>query len=120
MWLLGIILLKYRMLKNRRVDFVRSLLPLLDPLIPLSAPLLPSPALFLHYLPVLQDMVEWEDVLEADKKATLARGEVWISRKTGRPIRSAQGGEPEERYLMDVEEDGLQAARNSRLPLWLT
>lgn len=103
-----------------RTRYVRSLLPLLGPLIPLAAPLLPSAALFVHYVPMLQGVIEWEDVWEASKVAALSQGETWISRKTGRPIRLTQGSEQEERYLSDLEEAGLEAARSSRLPLWKT
>lgn len=62
-------------------------------------------------MPILQSIVEADDVLEAEEEAAVARGESRINRKTGRPRR---GGEAYERYLVQ-ETDALEAARGSRL-----
>jgi len=90
-------------------------LPLLDPLIPLSAPLLPAPPLFTLYMPVLQDMVERDDVLEILEEDALARGEGLVNRKTGRPKRATVGGGLGYGRYLDQDTTALQAARESRL-----
>ena len=95
--------------------YARSLLPILDPLIPLSAPLLPTPTLFTLYMPVLQDMVEWDDVLEVQESEALARGEGLVNRKTGRPKRATVGGGLGYGRYLDQEATALQGARDSRL-----
>jgi hypothetical protein len=98
---------------------VRSLLPLLDPVIPLGAPLLPAGSLFAFDLPTIQDIVEWEGVRLVQKREAILKGEPWINPKTGRPSRaSARGGDEEERYFAEVDSDGYQVASTSRLPPW--
>ena len=67
-------------------------------------------------MPVLQEMVEWEDALEAAEEQAVARGEGRINRKTGRPKRATVGGgQGYGRYLDSIDPDGLQAARDSKL-----
>ncbi|KAL7419140.1 hypothetical protein Q5752_005976 [Cryptotrichosporon argae] len=99
----------------RRINYIRSILPLLDPLIPLSAPLLPHASLFLDVLPAVTYMVAADDVLEAAERAAIAAGERLTNRKTGRPMRIASwmGREAYVRWL-DVSDAGLLAARNLR------
>ncbi|OCF36738.1 hypothetical protein I316_01334 [Kwoniella heveanensis BCC8398] len=72
-----------------RTLYIRSTLPLLDPLIPLSAPLLPNPTLFLYTLPTILNMIEMDDVFERAEEIALSQGEERINRKTGRPVRSS-------------------------------
>ncbi len=65
-----------------RTKHVRSLLPILDPLIPLSAYLLPHPSLFTDTLPGVLDLIRTEDILEMAEEAVLADGGERINRKT--------------------------------------
>ncbi|KAK8864281.1 hypothetical protein IAR55_001527 [Kwoniella newhampshirensis] len=90
-----------------RARYIRSTLPLLDPLIPLSAPLLPHHSLFLYTLPVVLSMIGTDDVLESAEQEAVRRGEERINRKTGRPIR---GGGGYVRWL-DLEDEAVDVAR---------
>lgn len=74
-----------------RTKHVRSLLPILDPLIPLSAYLLPHTSLFTETVPGVLDLIRTEDMLEMAEEAVLADGGERINRKTGRPVRAAAG-----------------------------
>ena len=103
---------------------------MLEPLIEAPAPLLPSPALILDYVPIIQAMVQIDDVLEAEDKAQAALG---LGRgKQGRVMRaSAQAGMAAlakwtggaggrvayERQLYRLHGDELVAARATRLSL---
>ncbi|WVQ99289.1 hypothetical protein IAU59_006421 [Kwoniella sp. CBS 9459] len=92
-----------------RTRYIRSTLPLLDPLIPLSAPLLPNPSLFLYTLPTILGMIEADDLLERAEDVALAHGEERINRKTGRPVRSKGKGAHDQgymRYLADLGVEG--------------
>ena len=67
-------------------------------------------------MPVLRDMVEWDDTYQAMEEQAVARGEGRVNRKTGRPKRTTVGGgQGYGRYLDNIEEDGLKAARDSKL-----
>ncbi|WWD02848.1 hypothetical protein V865_000890 [Kwoniella europaea PYCC6329] len=91
-----------------RMRYIRSILPILDPLIPLSSPLLPHSSLFLHTLPTILNIVETDDVLQAAEEDAVRRGEERINRKTGRPVRGGQGYT---RWLADLDEGAEEAAR---------
>lgn len=66
-------------------------------------------------MPVLQDMVEWDDVLEVQEEEALSRGEGLFNRKTGRPKRATVGGGLGYGRYLDQEDEALQGARKSRL-----
>ncbi len=92
--------------EHYRAFYIHSLLPVLDPLIPLSSYLLPHQTLFTEVLPVLREIVEADDVLQAEDDARLAEGVGRVNKKTGRPVRlTALGREGYVRYL-DV--DGME------------
>ncbi|WWD17422.1 hypothetical protein CI109_101863 [Kwoniella shandongensis] len=74
-----------------RARYIRSTLPVLDPLIPLSSPLLPHSSLFLHTLPTILQIVEVDNLLELAENEAIQRGEERINRKTGRPVRGGGG-----------------------------
>jgi hypothetical protein len=103
---------------------MRSLLPLLDPLIPLSSNLLPHFSLFTEYIPILRSIVLADDLMEIAEEEALARGGERLNRKTGRPIRSLTGwlkGKEENlgyaRYLKGVDKEGEDAVRLRQLGL---
>ncbi|OCF74779.1 hypothetical protein I204_05161 [Kwoniella mangroviensis CBS 8886] len=91
-----------------RMRYIRSTLPILDPLIPLSSPLLPHSSLFLHTLPAILNIVETDDILKAAEEDAVRRGEERINRKTGRPVRGGQGYT---RWLADLDEGAEEVAR---------
>jgi hypothetical protein len=103
-------------LRDNRTQYMRSLLPLLDPLIPLGAPLLPSSCLFTDYLPIIRTIVIADDALQAADQAADARGEERINRKTGRPVRITDALKREEyrRYFAaaGVSIEGENVVRN--------
>ncbi|WWC61764.1 uncharacterized protein I303_104349 [Kwoniella dejecticola CBS 10117] len=92
-----------------RMKYIRSTLPLLDPLIPLSSPLLPRSSLFLHTLPTILDIIEMDDILQSAENAAVRRGEERINRKTGRPVRGGQGYT---RWLSDLDEEAEDVGRS--------
>ncbi|WVW83770.1 hypothetical protein I302_105791 [Kwoniella bestiolae CBS 10118] len=94
-----------------RMKYIRSTLPILDPLIPLSAPLLPHPSLFLYTLPTILNIVEVDDILQSAEEEAVSRGEERINRKTGRPVR---GGGGYTRWLADLDEYAEGVARGLR------
>lgn len=99
------------------IAYIRSVLPVLDPLIPLTSYLLPHPSLFTDYIPVIQQIVEADDALEAAEEAKVASGGIRLNRKTGRPRRitaGVMGVEGYERYL-DMGKEALDSARASVL-----
>ncbi|WVQ72596.1 hypothetical protein IAR50_002154 [Cryptococcus sp. DSM 104548] len=73
-----------------RTKYIRSTLPILDPLIPLSAPLLPSPSIFLHTLPTIHHILQIDDLYEEIVEKAIERGEELINPKTGKPMRRGQ------------------------------
>lgn len=100
-----------------RIRYIRSLLPVLDSLIPLSAYLLPHSSLFTDYIPVIQDIVAADDVMEAAEEAEVELGGNRVNRKTGRPKRITAGllgPEGYERYF-DLSIEGLNGVRASVL-----
>ena len=94
---------------------MRSLLPLLDPLIPLGSPLLPASSVFTDILPVIRSIVAADDVLQAEAEAAVERGEDRFNRRTGRPVRVTDALKREEypRYLSrcGVGKEGEEVAR---------
>ncbi|ODO08811.1 hypothetical protein L198_00544 [Cryptococcus wingfieldii CBS 7118] len=74
-----------------RTKYIRSTLPVLDPLIPLSSPLLPSPSIFLHTLPAIITILLFDAMYEKIEKDAIERGEERINPKTGKPMRRQQG-----------------------------
>ncbi|WWC89456.1 uncharacterized protein L201_004380 [Kwoniella dendrophila CBS 6074] len=92
-----------------RVKYIRSTLPILDPLIPLSSPLLPNQSLFLYTLPTILSIIEVDDILEAAEEDAVRRGEERINRKTGRPMR---GGQTYTRWLSDLDHEAEEAGRS--------
>ena len=101
---------------SHRITHIRSLLPILDPLIPLSSYLLPHPSLFTDYMPLIRQIIAADDALEAAEEAEVSSGGNRVHRKTGRPKRTpgVMSAEGYERYL-DVGRDALEAARASVL-----
>ncbi|WVQ67800.1 uncharacterized protein L199_006005 [Kwoniella botswanensis] len=91
-----------------RMRYIRSTLPILDPLIPLSSPLLPHSSLFLYTLPTILNIVETDDILQAAEEDAVRKGEERINRKTGRPVRGGQGYT---RWLADLDEGAEEVAR---------
>ena len=106
-----------RSLLTGRADYMRSLLPLLDPLIPLSHPLLPSSCIFTDILSYIRSMVLADDILEAEYRAATERCDERINRKTGRPVRITDALKREEypRYFAAhrVGPDGEEVARTA-------
>lgn len=86
-----------------RTNHVRSLLPILDPLIPLSSYLLPHPNLFTDTLPGVLDLIRTEDMLEMAEEAVLADGGERINRKTGRPVRAAATGVADKGFEREID-----------------
>lgn len=68
-------------------------------------------------MPSLQGMVECDDVMEAEEADAVARGEGRINRKTGRPKRSTVGGGVGYGRYLNLGQEALDGARNSRL-IW--
>ncbi|KAK4684821.1 hypothetical protein P7C73_g5344, partial [Tremellales sp. Uapishka_1] len=100
-----------------RVDYIHSLLPILDPLIPLNSYLLPHPSLFADYMPIIQQIISADDMLEEAEEAAVREGGMRLNRKTGRSIRinaNVLGREGYIRYL-DLGEEALKTARGSSL-----
>ncbi|KAL1413540.1 hypothetical protein Q8F55_001314 [Vanrija albida] len=74
-------------LQARQTAYIRSLLPVLDPIVPLSARLLPDATLFLETVPFVRAVVEADDVLEEEDRVARESGETRVNRRTGRAIR---------------------------------
>ncbi|WOO77045.1 Telomere length regulation protein elg1 [Vanrija pseudolonga] len=74
-------------LQTRQTAYIRSLLPVLDPIVPLSARLLPDATLFLETMPFVGAVVAADDMLEAEDLAARESGETRVNRRTGRAIR---------------------------------
>lgn len=70
---------------------MRSILPLLDPLIPLSEPLLPHSTLFLYTLPTIQTILSADDIFETLEQQAVDRGGERTNPKTGKPMRRVAG-----------------------------
>ncbi|ORY34106.1 hypothetical protein BCR39DRAFT_518512 [Naematelia encephala] len=105
-------------LHTARVQYIRSLLPMLDPLIPLSAHLFPHPSLFLDHLPIIRTIVEADDAMQAAEDAEVANGGNRVNKKTGRAIRISAAGilgrEKYERYF-DIPIGELEEFRRTKL-----
>ncbi|WWC70311.1 uncharacterized protein I206_104261 [Kwoniella pini CBS 10737] len=91
------------------MKYIRSTLPILDPLIPLSSPLLPRPSLFLHTLPTILSIIETDDILQFAEEEAVKRGEERLNRKTGRPVRGGQGYT---RWFSDLDEEAENSGRS--------
>ena len=112
-------------LPSRRARYIRSLLPILDPLIPLNSNLLPHPSLFTDYMPVIRDIVRADDMFEMAEDAVVALGGERMNRKTGRPVRvSAAMGvfgadgmmrKPGYARYLDMSDEALAIARKEPL-----
>ncbi|OXG24665.1 hypothetical protein C366_00194 [Cryptococcus neoformans Tu401-1] len=74
-----------------RAKYIRSILPLLDPLIPLSEPLLPHSTLFLYTLPTIQTILSADDIFETLEQQAVDRGDERTNPKTGKPMRRVAG-----------------------------
>lgn len=95
-----------------RIKHIRTLLPLLDPIIPLSSYLLPNPTLFIDYMPAIRTMIQIDDVRQAEYEAAKAAGEDVKNFKTGRPMRlTAWMGKEGFIRQLDLDEQALQVGR---------
>jgi len=94
-----------------RIHYTRSLLPLLDPVIPLSSRLLPHPILFTEYMPTIQNLVQIDDLGQAEWDASKAAGEDLRNIKTGRPVRVTAWLHQDYVRALPLEEGALEIAR---------
>lgn len=95
-----------------RIKYIRTLLPLLDPIIPLSSHLLPHPSLFVDYMPVIRHMVQIDDIRHSEYEAAKAAGEDVRNFKTGRPMRlTAWMGKEGFTRQLEVDEQALAVGR---------
>jgi hypothetical protein len=94
-----------------RIHYIRSLLPLLDPVIPLSSRLLPHPVLFTDYMPTIQNLVQIDDIRQAEWDASKAAGEDLRNIKTGRPVRLTAWLHQDYVRALPLEEGALEIAR---------
>lgn len=92
---------------------MRSLLPLLDPIIPLSSRLLPHPVLFTEYMPTIQNLVQTDDNRQAYYEHCKAAGIDVRNIKTGRPVRVTSWLSNEYNRALPLEEEALQIARKT-------
>lgn len=98
-------------LQHDQIHYVRSLLPILDPLIPLSSRLLPNETLFLDVIPALREMVRVDDHMEIADRAAVHSGDIRLNRR-GRAIRKASEGY--ERWI-ELDPEALEEARSGGL-----
>lgn len=100
-----------RSLADCRTRYIRSLLPLLDPLVPISARLLPDATLFLDVVPAVRQIVHADDCLAAADRAAVLSGDLRLNRR-GRAIRKSTEGY--ERWI-DLDDSALDVARSGGL-----
>ncbi|WVO16311.1 hypothetical protein L204_103986 [Cryptococcus depauperatus] len=94
-----------------RTAYIRSTLPILDPIVPLSAPLLPHPSIFLYTLPIILTILSYDDYYQSLEQSAIQRGEERINTKTGKPVRGQTAGYMRWLDLNGLEKEGKKIKR---------